>query len=228
MNVMHYLFLIPLLVCTSEESLQQDTCAEVPAAFSGYVNRTLADSTDLFQGAYPPATPLTCELLGTLQEELKDDSARYCFERLSRRFWSEDPHARVTHTYIRRHMSFALSMAAAAHWNEDHRIWGLLELQEYRRMRPLVCTTKEGNAVLEKQGRAAVRYLIRVLETTPLVINGSENATIHDSYMREVMRTLDLFTGQSHLYAPELQVRPPRHADEVQLALKDWRNWLGE
>ncbi|HRH71423.1 MAG TPA: hypothetical protein PLB89_18125 [Flavobacteriales bacterium] len=225
---MHYLFLILLLACTSEESLQQDTCAEVPAAFSSYVNRTLADSTDLFQGAYPPATPLSCELLGTLQEELKDDSARYCFERLSRRFWMEDPHARVTHAYIRRHMSFALSMAAAAHWNEDHRIRGLLELQEYRGMRPLVCTTKEGNAVLEKQDRAAVRYLIRVLETTPLVINGSENATIHDSYMREVMRTLDLFTGRPRVLGDDRRMRTDLAHDPLEIAIAEWRSWLGE
>jgi hypothetical protein len=119
-------------------------------------------------------------------------------------------------------------MAAAAHWNEDHRIRGLHELQEYRRSRPQVCATKEHYERLERQDRAAVRYLIRVVETTPLAISGSENATIHDNYMQEVMLTLDHFTGQSHLFAPELQLRPPRHEDEVQLAVKDWRNWLGE
>ena len=228
MKPMHGLILLALVACSSEGSVQRDTCAEVPAAFVAGVERVLTDSTGLFKHDFPPVPPLSCELLAMLQEELTDDSARYCFERFSRKHWSEDPHARLTHAYIRRHLSFPLAMAATAHWFADTRIEGLRELQEYRRMRPMVCTTKEGAAKLERQDRAAVRYLLRVMETTPMRITGSENATIHDIYLREVMLTLDLFTGQSHLTAPELQLGPPRGEAEVQHAMTDWRNWLGE
>lgn len=220
--------LLPLLACSLGSPEQSDECSTVPAAFEAYVTRTLSDSTDLFQGAYPMAAPLTCELLGMVREELEDDSARYCFERLSRRFWDEDPHARVTHAFIERHRSFALAIAAAAHWNEDHRIRGLMALREYRRIRPMVCTTKEGNDRLLRQDSAAVRYLLRVVESTPLRISGSENATIHSSYMREVMATLDLFTGQDHQTSDAEDLRIHRSEASVQQAAKDWRNWLVE
>lgn len=119
-------------------------------------------------------------------------------------------------------------MAATAHWNEDQRIWGLQELQEYRRMRPLVCTTKEGSAVLEQQDRAAVHYLIRVVETTPIWIGGSENSSIHDIYMRTVMETLDIFTGQSHGFIEGQRIPMDKSDDLVQRALNEWRNWLDE
>lgn len=218
-----------LFACAAEpaSALEQDsTCTNVPAAFAQYVRATLSDSTDLFQGAYPPATPLTCELLVMLQEELKDDSARYCFERLSRRYWMEDSGARVTHAYIKRHMSFPLAMAATAHWNEDHRIWGLQELQSYRHSRPQVCATKERYVQLEEQDSAAVRYLIRVLETTPLFIPGSENSTIHGIYIMEVMRTLDLFTGQTHEPHGDMRRALDMSEPRFQQALADWRSWL--
>lgn len=227
MRIMLLAVILPILfACANAEALQEEPCDQVPGAFVTYVTRTLTDSTDLFRGAYPPATPLTCELLGMLQEELKDDSARHCFEQFSRKYWSEDPHATVTHTYIARHLSFPLAMSAVAHWNEDQRIRGLRELMDYRRMRPLVCTTKEGNAQLLRQDSAAVRYLIRVLETTPLGISGSENSTIHDIYIREVMGTLDLFTGQHHDTTGDQRMRMDMGEHRLAQAMADWRKWL--
>lgn len=222
------LLLLPLLACGQDNAAQLDTCAEVPTSFVAEVHRVLTDSTGLFKHDFPGVAPLSCELLGMLQEELSSDSARYFFVRFSRKHWSEDPHARPTHGYIRRHLSFPLAMAATAHWFADTRIEGLRELQEYRRMRPLVCTTKQGYAKLERQDRAAVRYLLRVMETTPMGIPGSENATIHDIYMREVMHTLDLFTGQDHQTGAAMHLRINRSGAGIQQAMQDWRNWLGE
>ena len=207
---------------------QDMPCPGIDGAFTAYVEAVLADSTDLFQGAYPAATPLDCENLALLREALRDDSARFFFEHFARRFWSEDPHARHTHRYIERHRSFALMMASVAHWNEDHRIRGLLELQDYRRMRPMVCTTNEGTAQLERQDRAAVRYLIAALETTPLFISGSENATIHQNYLRTVVETLDLFTGQDHTRAKEDLLGLRRSDAALQRAVSDWRAWIDE
>lgn len=223
-----YLILPLMLTSIPKGPAQQDPCAELTRSFITYVDRVLTDSTDLFKGDFPPVTPLPCELLGMLQQELNDDSARYCFERFSRKYWSEDPHARLTHSYLRRHLSFPLAMAATEHWFADTRIEGLRELQGYRRMRPLVCTTKEGNAHLERQDRSAVRYLLRVLETTPMAIAGSENATIHAIYIRSVMETLDLFTGQDHQTGEAMSLRIHRSEASVQQAMKDWRNWLGQ
>jgi hypothetical protein len=229
MRIMLAELLLPILfACANAEAPQEELCDQVPEAFVAYVARTLTDSTGMFKDLYPPVTPLGCELLGMLQEELKDDSVRYHFERFSRRYWSEDPHVRNVHAYIRRHNDFPLAMAAAAHWYADTRIEGLRELQEYRRLRPLVCTTKEGSAKLDEQDRAAVHYLIRILETTPLGINGSENSTIHDIYMREVMATLDLFTGQKHLSTADGQVYLVMPERELQQAIIEWRRWLNE
>lgn len=222
------LLLLPILACGPENAAQLDTCADVPASFVAQVHRVLTDSTGMFKHDFPRVTPLSCELLGLLQEELSDDSARYYFDRFSRKYWSEDPHATRTHAYIKRHLSFPLAMAATAHWYADARIEGLRELQEYRRMRPLVCTTKEGYAQLERQDRAAVRYLLRVMEITPMGITGSENATIHDIYMREVMHTLDLFTGQDHHTSVAMHLRVNRSEAGIQQAIRDWHNWLGE
>lgn len=215
-----------LTACATDTTAKGDTCDAVPPAFIAYVTRTLTDSTGMFKDFYPPVTSLNCELHVMLQEELKDDSARYHFERFSRRYWREDPHAYRSHAYIRRHLSFPLAMAATAHWFVDTRIEGLRALQDHRRMRPMVCTTKEGSAQLEQQDRAAVRYLIRVMETTPLGISGSENSTIHSIYMREVIAALDLFTGRSHLSRGDGQVYLEMREKELQQAITDWRTWL--
>jgi hypothetical protein len=65
--------LFVLSACTADPGSAQEVeapCKNVPETFVAHVNAVLADSTDLFKGAYPPATPLTCEILGMLQEAL--------------------------------------------------------------------------------------------------------------------------------------------------------------
>ena len=223
---MKYLALVTLLAASTNACAQLDSCTTVPSDFVVYVSHTLTDSTGIFKGDFPPVTPLSCELLGLLQEELMDDSARYCFSRLARRNWNEDPHARTTHTYIRRHLSFSLAMAATAHWFADTRVEGLKELQEYRRSRPQVCATKGAYEHLQRQDSAAVRYLINVLETTPLWIPGSENSTIHSIYITEVVLTLDRFTGQQHSTTGDMHRRFDMSDERVRQALADWRKWL--
>lgn len=222
---------IPLLLIGCADPDQgPDTirCPDMPDTFVSMVLRTLADSTDLFRGAYPPAAPLTCGLLSVLHEELKDDSARYCFTRLSRAHWSEDPHARITHAFAARHHAFGLYVAAAAHWNEDQRILGLEGLIELRRMRPMICTTREGYERLLQQDTALVRYLLLVVGTTPLSIGGSENATIHERYIRTVIQALDTYTGQHHGLEDEGSMRRVHNDTEWSRALHDWHSWLGE
>lgn len=223
-----------LLVSCAQEGGAQDpipgttwvACDGVPEAFALHVHDVLADSSGMFKGDYPDATPLTCELLDGLQEAMKDDSVRYHFEHLSQRYWARGSHYHDAERYIKRHMDFHLSIAATAHFFEDIRIMGLRELYDYRRSRPMVCATREHIAQLERQDKQAVRYLLHVVEETPLHIDGSENSTIHGVYMGEVMHTLDLFTGQDHHYDPDTLLRI--HVSEAGLAtaMADWRKWL--
>jgi hypothetical protein len=211
--------------CTPEAACSQDsTCKEVPVAFVQRVHRVLSDTTDRFFNDYPDPTPLTCELLGMLQDELKDDSVRYHFEHLHQRY--DDPRAVAAFTFIERHIDFALAMALTTHWNPDTRIEAVKAVNTYRRIRPMVCATKEHYAQLERQDRAAVRYFIRVLETTPRSLVGGENATIHGVYMGEVVRTLDLFTGQTHDTTGDMRRTFDMPEARMQQALADWRNWL--
>lgn len=200
-------------------------CESVPDQFVQQVRHVLGDSAKRFP-EYPEPVPFTCDLLKGLQEAMVDDSVRYHFEHLSQRYWLTDPHYRSVERYIVRHVDFNLSIAATGHFFADVRIIGLKKLQEYRRMRPLVCAEKSHYERLEKQDREAVRYLIHVLENTPWHIDGSENATIHDVYMNEIVQTLDLFTGQRHEGPKDLRPRRTIPDNDLQAALNDWRKWL--
>jgi hypothetical protein len=208
-----------------------DGCEDLGPEFIEQVKNVLSDTTGRFFNDYPDPTPLTCELLGMLQDELKDDSVRYHFEHMHQRYG--DPRAVAAFAYIERHTDFALAMALTTHWNPDTRIEAVQAESNYRRIRPMVCATKEHYAQLEEQDRSAVRYFIRVLETTPLSIPGSENATIHGVFMGEVVRMLDLFTGQTHDTTGDpagagqaMRMTFDIPEARMQQALADWRNWL--
>ena len=211
-------------------------CAQVPQAIDGceglgpefieQVRNVLSDTTGRFFNDYPDPTPLTCELLGMLQDELKDDSVRYHLEHLHQRY--DDPRAVAAFTFIERHTDFALAMALTTHWNPDTRIEAVQAVSNYRRIRPMVCATKEHYAQLERQDRAAVRYFIRLLETTPRSLVGGENVVIHGVYMGEVVRTLDLFTGQAHDTTGDMRMTFDMPEARMQQALADWRKWLDQ
>ncbi len=117
-------------------------------------------------------------------------------------------------------------MALTTHWNPDTRIEAVKAVNNYRRIRPMVCATKEHYARLEEQDRAAVRYFIKVVETTPLYIDGSENSTIHSIYMQTIIQTLDRFTGQVHSTTGDMGRRLDMTEVRLQQAITDWRKWL--
>ncbi len=230
------LFLLCTLLCPSTIWAQKavyfpgrgvtwPVCESVPDAFVQHVRHVLADSAKMFP-EYPDRVPFTCDLLKGLQEAMADDSVRYHFAHLSQRYWMSDPHYRNVERYIDRHMDFNLAIAATGHFFADVRIMGLRKLYDYRRSRPLVCATKEHYVQLEKQDRQAVRYLIHVLENTPWIISGSENATIHEVYIREIAKTLELFTGQEHFDPKDLRQYLPLTDEKLRVALTDWRKWL--
>jgi hypothetical protein len=224
MRAIYYTFLWPLLVYASDEPAQEYACAEVSVEFREHIEQLLSDTTGRFFNDYPDPTPLTCELLGMLQGELKDDSIRYHLEHLHQRF--SDPRAVAAFRYINRHRHFPLAMALTTHWNPDTRIEAIRAVHEYRRIRPMVCATKEHYAQLERQDRAAVRYFIRVLETTPRSLVGGENVVIQGVYMTEVVRTLDLFTGQTHDTTGDMRMTFDMSEVRIHQAVVDWRKWL--
>ncbi|MBL7937851.1 MAG: hypothetical protein JNL43_00710, partial [Flavobacteriales bacterium] len=232
------LFLLCILLCLSTIRAQQSVyfpvrgvtwpvCESVPDAFVQRVRHVLADSARMFP-EYPEPVPFTCDLLKGLQEAMTDDSVRYHFEHLSQRYWSIGPDYNNVERYIDRHLDFHLAIACTGHFFCDVRIMGLKKLYDYRRMRPMVCATKEHYILLEKQDRQAVRYLIHALENTPWSIPGSENASIHDVYINEIVRTLDLFTGQFHPGPKDLRLRATIPDADLRAALIDWRKWLNQ
>lgn len=229
MHIQPGLSLLSLLLACSVSDAQPElpgawpVCSKVDAAFIHDVQRTLTDSTDLFQGAYPVPPALTCELLEGLQERLKDDSARYHFAHFSRRYWMEDGRNSKGFRFIKRHMDFDLSVAATAHWNADVRILALDELMNYRRIRPMVCTTKEGYDRLVVQDERTIRYLIGVLEKTPWMIPGSENSTIHGAYIGKLLTALDLFTGKEFFQLKEGQLHVAFTDQRIKDAITQWK-----
>lgn len=206
-------------------SVTWPVCETVPDDFVLRVREVLADSANMFL-EYPTPVPFTCDLINGLQEAMADDSVRYHFEHLSQRYWLTDPHYRSVERYIDRHLDFHLAIAATGHFFADVRIMGLKKLYDYRRRRPQACATKEHYVRLEQQDRQAVRYLIHVLENTPWHIDGSENATVHDVYINEIVQTLDLFTGQYHPGPRDTRRWQTIPEADLRAALLDWRKWL--
>ena len=224
MNPMHHLLLIPFLTYAMDEPSQQDSCAQVPVAFREHIRQVTSDTTGRFFHDYPTPLPLTCELLDLLYAEQRDDSVRYHIEHVHQRYG--DTRAGAAFSYIARHNHFHLAMVLATHWNPDTRIEAIRAVFEYRRIRPMVCATKEHYAQLERQDRAAVRYFIRVLEKTPRSLVGGENVVIHGVYMGDVVRVLDLFTGQTHNATGDMRMTFDMPEGRMQQALEDWRHWL--
>ena len=217
--------LVLLMGCLPDGASSQDShCPDVTTSFVSHVERVLSDTTGRFFNDYPKPTPLTCEVLAILHGALKDDSVRYHFEHLHQRYG--DPRAVAAFKFIKRHTDFALAIALTTHWNPDTRIEAIRAVYEYRRIRPMVCATQEHYEELEAQDRAAVRFLLKVVETTPMGIPGSENSTIYDIYMREVMRTLDHFTGTEHVLEGDQRMRVDMSPVRLEKAKADWRKWL--
>ncbi|MBK9289627.1 MAG: hypothetical protein IPN38_18640 [Flavobacteriales bacterium] len=194
-----------LLWCSSCSSgsdasrVQEVPCIGLDTALARHDQAILRDTSDLFQGVYPLAPALTCPILLGLQRELKDDSARYHYERLDMSYWPQHPVWSESIRYFERHFNYYALLATSTHWNHDQKITALKAYQQLIRMRPMICTTKAGYYRLEAQDENALRFLIHVLEGNPLWISGSENSTIHGVYMFTLMETLDLLTKEHAL-----------------------------
>jgi hypothetical protein len=207
----------------SAEHRASEACAGVSKEEATTLQAVLLDPQDRFKGAYPAAPALTCPILQGLEAELADPSVRVRYESLSADHWAD--HARWAETIeslgrdSRRYTLIALS----THWNTDQKI---LALRAFQRVpsRLLIHTDAAGQATLAATEQAALRFLLHVFETTPRVISGSENATIHGVYMDALVFTLDLLSGERSKTGA---ARTNAMTDaEVTEAIASWRRHL--
>lgn len=160
------------------------------------VKQVLSDSLRKWD-EYPAPPMLTDEVVAGLKEELKDDTRRrifFLFGNQDNRYVFED-----TLKWLQgNHAVFSL-LALSIHRNPDTRVMAVRQLWERIRMRPMVCTTKEGYRRLVTEDKLVLRFMVYLLENIPYSIAGSENATIHDIYMNYVLWNADLLSYEQRL-----------------------------
>ncbi|MDX2091930.1 MAG: hypothetical protein SFX73_28970 [Kofleriaceae bacterium] len=184
------------------------------------MQRVLRDPSGRLRGAYPPAPALTCEILRGLDGELAEPSVRARYQSLASENWDNHPPlARVVDSLGRDSWRYTL-IALTSHWNTDVKI---LALRAFQRVpsRLLINADAATDARLAQTERAALRFLLLAVETTPRTIPGSENATIHGVYMDALIATLDLLSGER---GPGGALRTNALTDaELAEALAAWR-----
>lgn len=191
--------LVILLICFT--SLQpchsQDANIITPSSeFRIKVKSILTDVTHSWK-EYPTPPDLSTEVLSGLGLELKDDSALYFFNHLSKENFDSHIDYQNALAYFKKNGDSYCLLAITAHWNPDARISALISLNERVKMRPQICSTKYHYEKLENEDRAILKFLVFTLQRTPLFISGSENATIHGVYISNILWNIDLYTGEN-------------------------------
>ena len=163
--------------------------------FNKYIKTILEDSTNQWK-EYPKPPPLTEDVLTGLKDELKNDSTKYYFESLSPANFKSHQNYKNALSFFENHQNSYSILALTAHWNPDARISALKSLNFLIKLRPLICATKERFKQLKHDDQVAIKFLLYLLESNPLFINGSENATIHGIYISNILWDLDLLTTE--------------------------------
>jgi hypothetical protein len=160
-------------------------------AFDNYVKSIVEDTSNRWK-EYPKPPHLTAAVLERIKPELKEDSVKYYFERL--RFSSMKTHWDYSKSlsYFEKHQNSFCILAATAHWNPDTRLAALKSLQSLIKIRVLCHFTKQKLEELKKTDQVCIQFLIYLLESNPLFISGSENATIHGIYITNILWSLDM------------------------------------
>jgi len=166
-------------------------------SFKSYIFNIVEDSTN-YWSEYPKPPKVTDSVLFGMEKEIiADDSVRYYLEKLSYKNYKWAIDYDNAFRYINK-MDYSYSLLAlAAHWNPDLRLYALVHLNEKLSIRPLVNSRKMKNGEWETFDKIATEFLIYLLESNPLFINGSENATIHGNYISNILWNLDLLTGEN-------------------------------
>ncbi|MES2430845.1 MAG: hypothetical protein V4556_07890 [Bacteroidota bacterium] len=160
-----------------------------------YIDTILKDTSKRFK-EYPLPPKLTKKILQGLKNEFVDDSVKYYFDHLSAsKFkWSIDYTAALR--YFKNNWNVYSILALTTHWNPDARVSALITLNEFVKLRPLFCTTDAGYKKLLEMDQASISFLLYILKSNPLFISGSENATIHEHYISNILWNLDLLTNE--------------------------------
>ena len=182
-----------LFLQTCRSQVNEKDSANV--SFNKYIKSILKDSTNQWK-EYPKPPPLTDDVLTRLRGELKNDSTRYYFEQLSvAKFKSHQSYKNALSFFEKNQNSYSI-VAVTAHWNPDARISALMSLNYLFKLRPLICANRERFKQLEHDDQVHIKFLLYLLESNPLFINGSENATIHSVYITNILWDLDLLTSE--------------------------------
>ena len=159
--------------------------------FKNYVSSIVEDTTNRWK-EYPKPPALTTDVLEGIKSEIKEDSVKYYFERLSFSNMKTNWDYSKSLTYLEKHQNIFCILAATAHWNPDTRLAALKSLQSLIKIRLRCHFTKQKLEELKKADQVCIQFLIYLLESNPLFISGSENATIHGIYITNILWSLDL------------------------------------
>ena len=203
---------------------QQQYCINFPS-FKAYVNNILVDSTNHWSEYPKPPKVADDVLLGMENEIITDDSARYflnhlCFKNYK---WAID-YDNAFNYFNKKDYTYTI-LALTAHWNPDLRVSALTQLNKKFRIRPFINSAKAKNGEWKKYDPIAIQFLINLLQSNPLLINGSENATIHGYYISNILWNLDLLTGENIVGENNLR---EWYKNDLQLsaAVLKWKNHI--
>ena len=165
--------------------------------FKKFVFNIFEDTTNHWS-EYPKPPGVTDDvLLGMKGEINSDDSAKIYLEKLSfKNFKSAVDYEKALQYFNKVDYEYTL-LGLATHWNPDLRVYALKQLNKKIMIRPLINSVKMKNGEWKKYNKIAIEFLIYLLESNPLFINGSENATIHSFYISNILWNLDLLTGEN-------------------------------
>lgn len=153
---------------------------------------------------FPRPPTLTDTLISGVQREFKlHDSARYYLDNLSYYIQRVLPHREQPEQnlyYFFRKDCFYTLLALTVHWDPDTRIYATRELHKLISLSMLRNDQKLKTGARQIEYIAARDFLIYVLENTPWTISGSENATIHEIYLLEILNCLHLLFGENPPY----------------------------
>ena len=195
---------------------------QIPEIFRKNVSSVLENKNSVYND-YPKPPPLTDEILSGLLEELKIDSANYYLNQLSPEKMKSHEEINQAINYFQNNNDWYCLMAMSAHWNPDARIDALQSMNYLVKIRPLICTTKTYSDIYENNKQEAIKFLIFLLESNPIFISGSENATIHSIYIANIMWDLDLMTNEKIVNG--LQVREwYKHDLQLGNAILQWKS----
>jgi len=171
-------------------------CINFPT-FRNHINGIMLDTSKQWI-EYPKQPKVTDSVLVELEKEMiSDDSAKMFLEHLSfKNYKQASDYENALKYFFNKDYWYAI-LALTVHWSPDCRISALLELKKKLQFRLLVNSVYNKNGVWKKQYRISTEFLIHVLESNPLFISGSENATIHSYFISNLIWDLDLITHEN-------------------------------